>query len=86
MSDDGLDRWIDDLRARLARGELADVGPIDIGYGTGGLPGETIIRIMLGDLDDLDDPAGSWGGDATWREERRCALLDDFRRLRALIG
>ena len=77
--------WIYALRYRLARGELAGLGPIDLD-GTGHLPGEIVVRIMLSDLDDLDDPAGSRGDDAAWRAERRWRLLGDFGRLRMLIG
>ncbi len=54
-ADDGLDRWIRDLRGHLERGDLAGIGPVDIGDSTGGLPGELTIRIMLADLDHLDD-------------------------------
>src|SRR5689334_7746995 len=54
LPDDGLERWIGDLRDRLKRGALAGIGPIDIGYGTGHLRGETVIRVMLADLDHLD--------------------------------
>ncbi len=82
---DTLDRWIETLRGRVASGGLAGVGPIDLGDGTGGMPGERLVMIMLADLDDLDDPDGGWRLDGN-REERRRALLDDFRRLRALLG
>jgi hypothetical protein len=86
LPDTGLDRWIDDLRTRLSRGDLADLQSFDIGDGTLHLPGEVTIRTMLADLEDLDDQSGSPGGDAAWREMRRHHLLDDFRRLRELIG
>lgn len=79
-----LHRWIDDLRHRLADGGLAGIGPIDIGDGTAHLPGETVIRVMLADLDHLDElppEAREW----TDAPSRRTALLDDFRRLRDLI-
>jgi hypothetical protein len=84
--DDGLDGWIRGLRDHLARGDLVTLKPFDLGYGTMQLPGETTLRIMLADLSDLDDPLGSWGGDAAWRDERRHRLRDDFTRLRALLG
>ena len=84
--DAGLARWIEELRGRLERGDLADVGPLELGYGTGHLPGEAVVRILLLDRDDLDNPAGSWGGDAAWRDEADNALLDERRRLRELIG
>lgn len=64
---------------------LDGVAPIDVGDGTDRLPGEMVIRIMLADLDHLDDlppEAGEWL-DVT---DRRRALFDDFRRLREVIG
>ena len=80
-----FEAWIDVLRFRLARGELAGLGPIELDD-AGHLPGEIVVRIMLSDLDDLNDPVGSWGDDAAWRAERRWRLLGDFGRLRMLIG
>jgi hypothetical protein len=84
--DDALVPWIHALRARLKRGDLADLGPIELGHGTGRLPGEVTIRTMLADLADLADPHGSAASDPCWRQERLCGLSDDFERLRALIG
>lgn len=84
--DDDLTRWISNLRTRLEEGILATLGPIELGDGTGQLAGETTIRIMLADLADLDDPAGSASGDLPWREERRHHLLGDFRQLRTLLS
>jgi hypothetical protein len=84
--DDDLERWIDDLRARHERGELADTGPIDLGYDTGHFPGETTVRIMLSDLDDLNDPTGSAAGDPAWHRHRLDGLRGDFERLRELLG
>ena len=81
-----LGRWIEELHERAGRGDLAGRGPLELGYGTGHLPGEVVVRILLLDWADLEDPAGSWGGDAAWRDERRRALLDEFGRLRELIG
>jgi len=81
-----LNRWIRDLRDHLARGALMELPPFDLGHGTTCLPGETTIRIMLSDQADLDDPAGSAARDPAWRDERRRGLLDDFTRLRELIG
>jgi len=74
VPDDDLKAWITELRARLARGEFADAPPVDLGYGTGPLPAEGTIRIMLADLDDSDTVP------------LRLRLLDDFRHLRDLIG
>jgi hypothetical protein len=84
--DDSLDGWIRDLHDHVAQGDLATLKPFDLGDGTMQLPGETTLRIMLADLSDLDDPLGSWDGDAAWRAERRHHLHDDFTRLRALLG
>jgi hypothetical protein len=83
--DDGLSAWLTDLRARLSHGDMVQQAPIDLGYGTGRLPGATTIQVMLADLDHLDDlPRHAWEWvDMPWRRVR---LLDDFRRLRALIG
>jgi len=69
-----LKTWIIELRARLECGEFADTPPVDLGYGTGPLPAEGTIRIMLADLDDSD------------HVPLRLLLLDDFRHLRGLIG
>ena len=60
--DDSLSRWIDDLRDQLGHGALAELPPIELGHGTRRLTGETTVRIMLEDLADLDDSAGSWAG------------------------
>jgi hypothetical protein len=83
-SDIGLDRWIGDLRDRIERGELADIGPIDVGYGTGHFRGSTVIRIMLADLnhrDGLPPEAREWLDFSN----RLSRLLNDFRRLRDVI-
>ena len=74
VSNGDLKAWITDLRARLERGEFADAPLVDLSYGSGALPAEDAIRIMLADLDDSDNAP------------LRLALLDDFRRLRTLIG
>jgi hypothetical protein len=83
-SDDDMADWIAELRGRLDRGELAGLGPLDLGSGE--FPNaEILVRVMLADLDDL------YGGPSTRREqplsrERRYTLSDELRRLRALIG
>ena len=81
-----LEHWIDELRDRLERGDLDGLAPLELGYGTRHFPAAHIVRILLLDWADLEDPAGSWGGDTARRAERRHALLDDFRQLRELIG
>jgi hypothetical protein len=86
LPDDSLQCWISDLRDNLARGGLANILPVEFGHGTRYLPGETTVRVMVSDLDDLNDPAGSAANDPAWRQERLCKLLQDFRRLRELLG
>jgi hypothetical protein len=84
-SDPGLDAWINDLHGRLERDELANASPFDLGDGTGDWPAALTVRIMLADLDHYDmlepvqrlQPAVG---------ARRRALLDDFRRLRNVLG
>jgi hypothetical protein len=81
---DDIAAWIDNLRERLRRGELARLAPIDLGHGA--LPTGTLtVSVMLADLGHLDtllldapDDLGVTG--------RRRRLLADCRRLRTLIG
>jgi hypothetical protein len=86
MSDDGLGRWLDDLRHRVARGDLSHLRPIELGHGTRRLPTDVTVRTMLSDLDDLDDPNGSAARNPAWRAERLSVLLNDLRRVRDLLG
>ncbi len=75
-ADDLID-WIADLRGRVARGELAGMGAIDIDGVV--LPVELVARIMLADLAAEDvTPEQRHDPDA---ERRRRALLRDARRL-----
>jgi hypothetical protein len=84
-SDEGLDAWIAALRDRRERGDLVGLEPFDLGYGTYNMPAELTIAIMLADLDGCSDP--SIGQRARARDVlRRQGLLNDFRRLRELIG
>src|SRR6187200_3228494 len=46
--------WIADLRARLDRGDLATLAPVDVGHGTDILSAQDTIRIMRADLDGFD--------------------------------
>src|SRR4051794_1391226 len=72
MLHDDLARWISDLRDRLSRETLMELPPFDLGHGTRRLPGETTVRVMLADFDDLDDPAGSASHDPAWHRQRLC--------------
>jgi hypothetical protein len=83
MENDGLIRWIDGLR--LDDGQLAALGPLDLGDGTAELPGEAVVRVLLADLDHLDRLPEDVR-DALDVPSRRGELLDDFARLRALLG
>jgi hypothetical protein len=82
---DDLDVWIQELRGRLQRGELSGLGPVDVGYGTDSLRVELVVRIMLNDLDDVDAGAPAGRGSPA-SDVRRRVLLDDFKRLRDVIG
>jgi len=82
---DDLDAWIGELRARLARGELADLRPLTVNDGIPPMPGELIVRIMLADLDHFDD-LDFMRRRAPDVVARRRALLEDLHRLRARIG
>jgi hypothetical protein len=84
-TDPALAAWITDLHGRLERDELANAAPFDLGDGTGGWPAALTVRIMLADLDHyamlepvqrLQPAIGA----------RRLALLNDFRRLRDVLG
>ncbi|MDP8924952.1 MAG: hypothetical protein M3O34_19060 [Chloroflexota bacterium] len=84
MTADDLAGWIAELRDRVARGELAGLGRIDM-HGAM-VPVELVVRIMLADLDDLDaeDVIPEQRHDP-YAARRRQALLRDFRRLREQI-
>jgi hypothetical protein len=86
--DDELTAWIATLRDRLDRGEFVGTDPLDLGDGTGALTAGLLIRVMLADLEDLDDPDGSYrlDGEHPHRATCRGNLLRDFKRLRALLG
>ena len=77
--------WIADLRACLDRGDLATLGPVDVGHGPDILPAQATIRIMLADLDDLDEMTPNETNDPI-NVARRDVLLTNCRILRTLIG
>ena len=77
--------WIPDLRARLDRGDLATLGPVDVGHGTDVLPAQDTIRIMLADLDGFDEMTPDETNDP-FNVARRDVLLTNCRILWTLIG
>ena len=83
--DSELAAWIADLRARLDRGDLATLGPVDVGHGTDILPAQDTVRIMLADLDGFDEMTPEEANDPV-NVARRDVLLTSFRILRSLIG
>ena len=82
--DDELAAWIVDLRARLDCGELAELGPVDVGHGTDVLPAQDTVRIMLADLDGFDEMTPDEANDPV-NVARRDVLVTSFRILRTLI-
>ena len=76
--------WIAELRARLDRGDLATLGPIDFGDGFPALPAEHTVGIMLADLGSFEDMDPDEANDPV-NAARRASLLADFRVLRRLI-
>ena len=76
--------WIADLRARLDRGDLATLGPVDVGHGTDILPAQDTIRIMLADLDEFDEMTPNETNDPI-NVARRDVLVTNYRILRTLI-
>ena len=80
-----LAAWIADLRTRLDRGDLATLGPVDVGHGTQILPAQDTVRIMLADLDDFEAMTSDEANDPV-NVARRDVLLTSFRILRTLIA
>jgi hypothetical protein len=80
---DSLDAWIAELRGRVARSELVQVGLVDVGQQR--LPGALAARIMLADIDHLDGLLAAQTEDPSV-PQRRALLLVDFNQLRAQIG
>jgi len=77
--------WIENLRRRLERGDLASHPPVDVGHGTGDIPADLTISIMLADLDSYDDMPLAETNDPV-NVARWFNLLDDFRILRMFVG
>jgi hypothetical protein len=84
-ADDQLTRWINDLRVRLASGDLDDLAPFDLGDGSGGLSGIQTVRIMLADLDHLNDQLAVPYPSVSLAIRHRL-LIDKFQQLRDLFG
>ena len=83
-ADAGLRRWIAALRERLAAGDLTRLTALD--FGSGVLPsGELTVRVMLADLEDIESSLAETP-ESRALAARRQGLLNDFRRLRTLIG
>ena len=80
---DDLVAWIDELRARVARGELDGRGRFDVD--TGALDVDLAARIMLADLDHDSDLTPEQRRDP-FSIERRRLLVADLRRLREHLG
>ncbi len=84
-SEPRLTAWIAGLRDRLTKGGLRDAAPVDLGYGTADWPASRTVQIMLADLDHYSNlaPADRLNPAVG---ARRLALLEDFRRLRAVLA
>jgi hypothetical protein len=80
---DELVAWIDDLHARVARGDLDGWDRVDVGTGT--VPVGLAAQVMLADLDHDDDLTPEQRRTPV-NVKRRVALLSDLLRLREQIG
>jgi hypothetical protein len=76
--------WVTELRARLGRGDLAKLGPLQLWEDVPPMPGELMVRIMLADLDHFADLTPTHRAEPGVQRRRR-ALLEDFARLRSLV-
>jgi hypothetical protein len=81
----GLAAWISALEGRLARHELAHLGPITLRDGSRLPDTELTVRIMLADLQHHDTLPAAERQDVRVAQSRH-ELLADFRYLRALLG
>ncbi len=84
-ADDQLTRWIDDLRTRQVTGALDGLAPFDLGDGSAGLSGTQTVRVMLADLDHLNDQLAAPYPSVSLAIRHRL-LLDRFQQLRDLLG
>jgi hypothetical protein len=82
---DTLTSWIANLYDRLERGDLAAIGLVYLQGWPIALEAELAAKILLADLEDLEDrPADERMSAPT--VARRVMLLDDLRQLRERIG
>ncbi len=75
-----LEAWIFELRGRLERGELYRYGVVELRDGSHIFTLEQAVRIMLADLDHLDQLPVDYPDPLL--PGRRQKLLDDFQYLR----
>jgi hypothetical protein len=81
---DGLGAWIADLRRRVARGDLARLGPVAIHDGAT-LSAELAAKLALADLDHFDDLPPARREHLDLLARRRLAL-QDLQALREQLG
>jgi hypothetical protein len=82
---DNMTTWIDELNDRIGRGDLAAIGLVHLEGWPISLEAELAAKILLADLEDLDDLPVDERARAPIAA-RRLMLLDDLRQLRARIG
>ncbi len=75
-ADDQLTRWIDDLRTRHVTGALDGLAPFDLGDGSAGLSGTQTVRVMLADLDHLNDQLAAPIRRSVWPSVTDCCWID----------
>jgi len=82
---DGDAKWIDALRYSLDRGLLIGIRPFKIGDGSMTMSAESIVRIMLADLDRFNDlsPEDRPGAD---HEACRRELLNNLKQIHEMIA